>query len=232
MPPKKKRAPGGGRKPGGEFSHLTAFFGVRMPHDLREQLEAAAEKTGRSASQELLARLNSSLTRQREKERDPALRGLLFLIAQLAERIGGGQFMADSPRRSYLQKSWRTDLFKFRAFKFAVRKLLEALEEPPGELLPPYTKENLAGNPEAIELFLERNKTPEAYASNVLAWLLEQSNRSSELSEREKALIREYPQFAKIWEREYYGFQRVRQDLQLSDSAADLKSMATKPKSG
>jgi hypothetical protein len=109
--------------------------------------------------------------------------------------------------------------------------LLEALEEPPGELLPPYTKENLAGNPEAIELFLERNKTPEAYASNVLAWLLEQSNRSSELSEREKALIREYPQFAKIWEREYYGFQRVRQDLQLSDSAADLKSMATKPKS-
>ena len=57
MAKRMKRAPGAGRKPRGEFDQLTSPFSLRMPEDLREQLEAAAEKSGRSASQELLRRL-------------------------------------------------------------------------------------------------------------------------------------------------------------------------------
>src|SRR5262245_35878381 len=139
MMAKRKNPRGAGRKPQGEFSQLTSPFSLRMPEDLRKQLEAAAEKNRRSASQELLARLNSSLSREKDRERDPALQALLFMIGRLAEGLSGIHIpdsIGDDPTagkklRAEWQSEWRTDLFKFRAFKFAVGKLLDALEEPP-----------------------------------------------------------------------------------------------------
>src|SRR5262245_33167177 len=96
---KRKRAPGGGRKPRGDFAELETMFSLRMPLEIRRQLDAAATKNRRSAAQELLARLNSSLARGKEKNRDGALSSLLFLITQLAERISDSRF-ADKASRA------------------------------------------------------------------------------------------------------------------------------------
>ena len=57
MSPKRKRAPGGGRQPSGAFSKLTSPLSLRMPADMRDELEAAAKASGKSLSQELLRRL-------------------------------------------------------------------------------------------------------------------------------------------------------------------------------
>jgi hypothetical protein len=115
---KKKRAPGGGRKPKGEFSHLTSLFAVRMPEDMRKQLETAAAENRRSASQELLRRLSDSFG-VAAKGRDPAVRAICFLISELAERIRW-------PVRP--GEYWDSNPFLFRAFKIGVQKLLDGLE--------------------------------------------------------------------------------------------------------
>jgi hypothetical protein len=120
----RRRASGGGRKPQGEFDQLTSPFSLRMPEGLRKQLEAAAIKSGRSASQELLRRLNNSFIRDRHKDRGPPIRAICFLISELASSVQW--------RRS---PQWHRNPFTFRAFKIGVAKLLDAIE-PKGEIQP------------------------------------------------------------------------------------------------
>src|SRR5262245_37741976 len=122
----RRRASGGGRKPQGEFDQLTSPFSMRMPEHLRKQLEAAADKSGRSASQELLARLNSSFSRDRNEDQDRPIRAICFLITELKNNIAVAKSAVE----------WHRDPFLFRAFKIAVGKLLDELE-PSGEMLPP-----------------------------------------------------------------------------------------------
>src|SRR5262249_56621312 len=121
MAKRRQRATGGGRKPQGEFSHLTSLFAVRMPENIRKQLEAAAKKSKRSASQELLARLNSSFARDRDRKRDPAIAAISYLISQLP-LTPFGKFTKDD------HFDWHQHPFIFRAFKLAVAELLDALE--------------------------------------------------------------------------------------------------------
>ena len=87
---KRKRASGGGRKPKGEFSQLTSSLTIRIPDDMRRELESEAAGNNSSMGQTLLWHLRQSLNREREKERDPALQGLLFMIAQLADALAAG----------------------------------------------------------------------------------------------------------------------------------------------
>src|SRR5262249_36041983 len=125
---KRKRAPGGGRKArAGPTSSLTS----RIPDDMRKQLEREAAEKAVNVSDRLLWHLRRSFNRQREEERHPALPGLLVLIGRLAETVAGGEYMTEKDVRSRLRREWRTDLFQFRAFKSAVKKLLDTLEEPP-----------------------------------------------------------------------------------------------------
>jgi hypothetical protein len=56
---KRKRAPGGGRRPG-EFGKLEAVMSLRLPAKLREKLKRAADHSGRTLSAELIWRLNAS----------------------------------------------------------------------------------------------------------------------------------------------------------------------------
>ena len=58
---KRKRAPGAGRKPKGEFAGKTATVTTRIMPDTREALEAAALASNRSLSQELELRLSTSI---------------------------------------------------------------------------------------------------------------------------------------------------------------------------
>ena len=114
---KRKRAKGGGRKSrAGPTSSLT----FRIPDDLRRELEV--EANGESLSERLIWHLRRSINRKRDEERGPALQGLLLLIARLVEEIAGGELMPDRHIRSQWQSQWRTNLFKFRAFKVAAKK--------------------------------------------------------------------------------------------------------------
>jgi Arc-like DNA binding dprotein len=118
---KRKRAPGAGRKPQGEFSQLTVPFSVRMPAAMRNELKKAARDRGRKEGQELLRRLQDSFTQDRDRARDPAMRALCFLFSELAENAHLGV------------RGWRSDPFLFRAVKIGIGRLLDALE-PPGEV--------------------------------------------------------------------------------------------------
>jgi TraY domain len=120
---KRKRAPGGGRKPKGEIAGKAAWLSTRITPELRRQLDDAAEKSGRSLSQEVERRLRDSFWSKREQ--DPFLRALFFLFGQIAK---GMPFW---PRREV-----RSDAFAFQAFKVAVTTLLDWLA-PPGEITTP-----------------------------------------------------------------------------------------------
>jgi hypothetical protein len=132
-----------GRKPQGEFDELTSPFSVRMPDYLRSQLEAAAKKTRRSVGQELLRRLDNSFSRDRDKERDDALRALTMLISKVALRVKVG---------AYQREKWHRDPFAFEAFRLAVGRVLERLQPSgairrpvfQGQLSPFETPESLA----------------------------------------------------------------------------------------
>src|SRR5215204_2534089 len=124
MAKKRSRGRAGGRPPRGAFSGLTSPLTIRMPKEMREELEKAANKRDWSVSQELLRRLNASFMRDRERSRDRSLRALCFLISEIAE---GVVLPIPDFRLDNLRPLWRTNPFLFRAFKLAVGKLLNAL---------------------------------------------------------------------------------------------------------
>jgi hypothetical protein len=121
MAAKRRRAPGGGRKPKAGGAGATPAMSIRVPAELRAQLEAAQKRSGRkSLSDEMLARLNKSFSRDRDKATDPAMRALNFLFSTLAYSL------------HWNIPNWRSDPFLFKAIKIGICKLLDALE-PSGE---------------------------------------------------------------------------------------------------
>jgi hypothetical protein len=195
-----------------------------MPDDVRDRLEAAAHKNKRNVSDELVARLRSCFDKEREQDRDPALRALNFVIAQLAERVSGGLYVADGGLRLEQQKEWRTDPFKFRAFKFAVGKLLDALE-PSGEMQSSFPEAEakqsaqfFGYSPELEKLLIEIHKTPEACGAHAFGGLWTQLTRTNPLTEKEKEMARRYPRLGDVIEREFYGLGKARRDLGIDKS--------------
>jgi hypothetical protein len=218
---KRKRAPGGGRKArAGSTSSLT----FRIPDDLRRELEL--ESNG-SVSERLIWHLRRSINRKRDEERDPALQGLLLLIARLAEEIAGGGLIPNGLKdyRSHVQSQWRTRLLNFRAFKFAVKKLLDTLEEPPEPTLPKEeleqlrkkAVETLGGPPEFTKLFLEIEKSPEAKGAWVFGNVWTRfTNSHLPYPEAAQKVMRNHPLLGRAMEREDRDFQIARKALQLN----------------
>ena len=154
MKRKRKRAPGGGRKPSGPFRHSAAQLTVRMPDDMRARLDAAAKKKGWSLSQELLWRLRVSFEKENYRDRrDPATRALCFLIAETAQRVRIG-----------IPVEWHRNPFLFRAFKLAVAALLDRLE-PAGSAKSPVPEFSKVLKPHELQLIGDRWKTPETAAA-------------------------------------------------------------------
>lgn len=120
MAKRKKRRPGGGRKPQGEVSGLRSVMSFRLPTEMRDELAKAAQASGNSVTQEVLSRLGRSFKEDRKNYRDPATKALCFLFSDLAENTHMGT------------PNWRADPYLFRAFTVAVPKLLAALQ-PPGK---------------------------------------------------------------------------------------------------
>jgi Arc-like DNA binding domain len=210
---KRKRAPGGGRKPKGDFSELTSPLSIRMPAEMREQLEASASGSGRSVSQEVLRRIQGSFSQDRDRARDPAMRALCFLIAQLAAEVSG---LTDEKGQPYFD--WRADPFFFRAFKLALAQVLDALE-PRGEIRPP--KEMLEAQIEvegnegfAITKMVKATyETPEARAQAAVRIVLSSLKQPDPPTHRFFEEIA--PNFKAKALREYYGFEAARLDLQV-----------------
>ena len=141
---KRNRAKGGGRKPQGEFSGMQNPLSIRIPDGLREKLDDACARSGRSLTQEVTRRLTDSFAINVEP--DPFLRAAQYLIGQAAAFTG---------------KEWE-DPWMFQAFRAAVSFILESLA-PKGELVPPETVKQFGAKMGVPSDKLE-NMTPEGHA--------------------------------------------------------------------
>src|SRR5262249_4352217 len=172
----RKRAVGGGRKP----SPLTprAQLTVRMPEDLRKQLElsAARRKNGHgwTLTDELVHRLQRSFERERIENRDPAARALGYLLAEVISFVNSTRHdptelvIRDGDAEFVPNSGWRSDPFYFRAIRLAFDLILDALQ-PTGEIRPPRTAEQpLDGEVHMLgEIFPIPAHTPEDLARSV-----------------------------------------------------------------
>lgn len=184
---KAKRAPGGGRKPSGPFKLNSAQLTVRMPDDMRGELERAAHKRGWSLTQELLWRLRASLTREdHEQHQDRALRAICFLISEMTRKnLCTGELWYRDAHTERAGGPWHKDPFIFTAFRLAVAKLLKGLQ-PSGDLHQPGTKsgrdfysistpESLAGEAAKeilSDLFYSRPQETENLKAFIQSWRL------------------------------------------------------------
>jgi hypothetical protein len=207
---KRKRAPGGGRKPAGDFNNLTVPFSVRMPARMRDQIEAARGR--RSAGQEVLTRLQESFKRDEEQDRIPSLRALCFLMAEVGEGI-----------HYWDPEGWRYNRFLFVAFTRAVTKLLEALT-PAGQIKTPdlmrVSMEVESPIPAEAERIKSIARSPEALADDAFrrVWSALQTPRKPQADLA--FLDKKFPdmpgigsQIFSMQERTYYGMQHAARDL-------------------
>jgi Arc-like DNA binding domain len=187
-----------------------------MPPEMHQQLKAAADKRGRSLTQEMLWRLRKSLSQNREDRRDRATRAYCFLISEIIDRL----------RLSAREGEWHRNPFTFRAFRLGVAKLLEELE-PTGEIQSLYA-ELKPGSVYERWLF-DSFRTPETAADmaalGVLRELLNPSPLKEHLREHWKIGLREigeqqFPgrpdvveEVIEGIENRLYGMSDVRRDL-------------------
>jgi hypothetical protein len=132
---RRKRAPGGGRKPQGEFSSKSAQLATRVTLETRRGLDAAAKKSGRSLSQEVERRLRDSLKSSAKAARDQPTAALAYLVTRLAELIN-----------AISKRPWNSNRWCLETLKFAVTQLLDqvpAHESDRPAHLDAFTPENL-----------------------------------------------------------------------------------------
>jgi len=205
------------------------MFSTRLePHVMAALKEGAKTFPGKSVSAFTEYLIDRGLRAREEEERDPALQALLFLIAHLAGEISGAKYESDPKRRAEMGPEWRTDSFNFRAFKVAVGKLLDALEEPAthwerGEFQlrdEPALKgksEEWGITQEDLAQLEEARKSPEAYAAFEfeLLWDLAQQRKLPPLNKEEFELGLRYPPFRKVFESLIYKLPRAHEALKL-----------------
>jgi hypothetical protein len=142
---------------------------IRMPDDMRAELEAAARRRDHTISDELLWRLRASFARDYEERHDPATAALRFLITRLAHY---------THLRLPFPMKWHENPFMFQAFKLGIIKVLDAIA-PSGEIESPYkdNPEASAGMRQRLRLLADTGRTPEdaaqAAADRVLELLFE-----------------------------------------------------------
>src|SRR5262249_41800109 len=158
--------------------------------------------------------------------------------------IAGGQYMPDKYLRSREQKQWRTDLFKFRAFKVAVKKMLDALAEPPehpGLTREEYEKTKVTekeqeaialkqfGNPNLAKLLVEVHRSPEAMGAFEFDNFWKRFTHSDlPFTESERNMMSKHPLLGRVMEREYYDFKKARKALELEPEKEDLSDAITR----
>jgi len=107
----RKRAPGAGRKPRGEFKGKTATLTTRITPGTRKALERAAKESGLSLSQEVERRLDRSILK--ERNRAPDVLALAEAFAQIIENV-----------QERTGKYWREDAFTGEAIRHGIDFLI------------------------------------------------------------------------------------------------------------
>ena len=116
----KRRKPGGGRKPQGQFKGNFAVLNLRVTPSVRAALERAAKKNDTSLSQEAQRRLDSSFEEDRRlRKRRPDLRALTTAITMVADHI-----------ECATGKSWQDDAFTSEALRHGIDSSPATLAEP------------------------------------------------------------------------------------------------------
>jgi hypothetical protein len=148
----RKRKPGGGRKPGGEFPGKSATFTTRIQPETRRALDEAAKASRPKRSVSAVAEhlLKTGLQRPSGAPRNTAL---ARAVALLAENIEDGT-----------GKNWREDQWTGMALRYAVEALLyHYAPTPPPEGVPavPSGIEQAAGKMPSA--FAEQYRTPPGF---------------------------------------------------------------------
>jgi predicted transcriptional regulator len=123
MPMPQKRAPGGGRKPRGEYRGNSKILTVRVTPELRTALERLADKHHRSLSQEMQRGLDKWVGRNLDrKPHVAALAHALTRVVEAVERATG--------------KSWHEDAFTGEALRHGVEHLIFHFAPTPDRTMP------------------------------------------------------------------------------------------------
>jgi predicted transcriptional regulator len=120
----KKRAPGAGRKPRGEFKGKSATLTTRITPGTRAAMERAAQKSGRSLSQEVECRLDASLAK--EHNRTPDVLALAEAVSQVTEKV-----------QQATAKNWREDAFTGEAIRHGIDFLIRHFAARGTAVIPP-----------------------------------------------------------------------------------------------
>jgi TraY domain len=172
----KKRAPGAGRKPRGEFKGKTATLTTRITPETRAALERAAEKTNRSLSQEVEHRLDYSIRRDYEHNRNRHIRGLAEAIAILTHWV-----------ERATQKRWIDDPFTAEALRRGIEFLVfhfgaPGTPEVPAEV-PASVKDAAARVPlQARDQSMTPAGVGHAEAGGLISWIEMNLNEGGRLS--------------------------------------------------
>jgi hypothetical protein len=111
----------------------SAVFSTRMEPDLRQHIEQSAKRhSGGNVSKEVSRLMWMALANQEKQE--PYLRALAYLISNVASGVGSG---------------WKSDPWRFKAFKAGVVTLLDKLT-PYGEVVVPESVPPLLRTPESF----------------------------------------------------------------------------------
>ena len=127
----KKRAPGAGRKPRGEFKGKSATLTTRITPETRAAMDRAAQKSGLSLSQEVERRLNDSVLNDRNRRSD--VRALVEAIAIVTEKV-----------EIATGKNWLQDAFTGEALRHGIEVLVRHFAPHGARVIPPKVKEAAA----------------------------------------------------------------------------------------
>jgi hypothetical protein len=155
----KKRAPGAGRKPRGEFKGKSATLTTRITAETRAAMERAAQKSGRSLSQEVERRLIDSVRNERNRRSD--VRALAEAIAIVAEKV-----------EIATGKHWLQDAFTGEALGRGIEVLVRHFAPHGARVIPPNVEEAAARVlPEASERDCSPTRVGENEAFKVITMI-------------------------------------------------------------
>ena len=165
----RKRAPGAGRKPRGEFRGKSATLATRITPSTRMALDRAARKSGRSLSQEVEVRLNLSLRKGDHGNHIRALGEAIMLLTQCVERATG--------------KHWNEDAFTGEAVRLGAEFLISHFAPRGPQVMPKSIEEAVVRG--APETYRSSTGVGESEAGRVITWIESWSFRSlDEIIER------------------------------------------------
>ena len=150
MAARRKRAPGAGRKPKGEFAGKSATITTRIRPDTREALEKVARANRRSLSQEVEFRLRAGLLSTDAQRRNQALTHSIARMAEAIEKGTGQSWLEDFFTSLALRSAIEAFIFHFAPISTdATAAVPSKIEEEAAKMFP-HSPKNFARPPASV----------------------------------------------------------------------------------